>query len=108
MIERIKQIIDHYNMSINAFAQKIGANQVTLNQQMNGDRKISLDTVLKIVNSFELISTDWLLTGRGNMFYDVSPKDGTFEDLVKTNKNLSDAVKNLSSSLDNISKQFVP
>ena len=55
MIERIKAIMNHYNLSVNAFSAKIGANQVTINQQMNGDRKVSLDTILKIVNSFDLI-----------------------------------------------------
>ena len=48
MVDRVKKIMNYYNMSVNAFAQKIGANQVTINQQMNGDRKISLDTVLKL------------------------------------------------------------
>ncbi|MDE6799582.1 MAG: helix-turn-helix domain-containing protein, partial [Phocaeicola sp.] len=48
MIERIKAIMNHYNLSVNAFSAKIGANQVTINQQMNGDRKVSLDTILKI------------------------------------------------------------
>lgn len=68
MIERIKLLMQHYGLSVNAFAAKIGSNQVTINQQMNGDRKVSLDTVLKIINSFELISVEWLLTGKGDMF----------------------------------------
>jgi phage repressor protein C with HTH and peptisase S24 domain len=68
MIERVRTIMSYYNLSVNAFALKIGANQVTINQQMNGDRKLSLDTILKITNSFELISPDWLLSGKGEMF----------------------------------------
>lgn len=67
MIERIKKIINFYDLSVNAFANKIGANQVTINQQINGDRKISLETITKIINSFDLISPDWLLTGKGEM-----------------------------------------
>ena len=50
MVDRIKHIMDYYNMSVNAFAQKIGSNQVTINQQVNGDRKVSLDTIHKIIN----------------------------------------------------------
>lgn len=73
MTERIKAIIEHFGLSVNAFAQKIGSNQVTINQQINGDRKVSLDTVVKIVNSFAIISSEWLLTGRGNMLKSSSP-----------------------------------
>ena len=68
MIERIKKIIQYYNLSISSFAIRIGANQVTLNQQINGDRKISLDTVTKILDSFENISSEWLLKGQGPMW----------------------------------------
>jgi len=102
MIDRIKQIIDYYNLSINAFAKKIGSNQVTINQQINGDRKISLDTILKIANSFELISTDWLLTGKGNMFNNINTSTNN-EDLIVTNKNLSETVKSLSRTIENLS-----
>lgn len=75
MIERIKAIMNHYNLSVNAFSAKIGANQVTINQQVNGDRKVSLDTILKIVNSFDLISSQWLLTGKGEMLKSPLPKE---------------------------------
>lgn len=68
MIERIRKIIQYYNLSISSFASKIGTNQVTLNQQINGDRKISLDTVTKILDSFENISPEWLLKGEGPMW----------------------------------------
>ena len=71
-------------MSVNSFAQKIGANQVTINQQMNGDRKISLDTILKIINSFDLISTDWLLTGKGDMLRKESSSSNSSDDLLVT------------------------
>lgn len=52
MIERIKAIMNHYNLSVNAFSAKIGANQVTINQQMNGDRKVSLDTIIFSMASY--------------------------------------------------------
>lgn len=75
MIERIKKIIQHYHLSISSFASRIGANQVTLNQQINGDRKISLNTVIKILDSFENISSEWLLKGDGPMWKEKCPGD---------------------------------
>lgn len=105
MLDRIKQIISYYNLSINSFSQKIGANQVTINQQMNGDRKISLDTILKIVNSFELISTDWLLTGKGDMLCNVNHSPIQNDDLLVTNRNLSETVKSLSRTIENLTNK---
>lgn len=91
MIERIKQIMAFHGMSINSFALKIGANQVTLNQQMNGDRKISLDTVLKICSTFKLVSSDWVLFGEGSMLKSSSSSDDSLsliEDLKAENNRL--------------------
>lgn len=102
MIDRIKHIMDYYNMSVNAFAQKIGSNQVTINQQVNGDRKVSLDTILKIVNSFALISTDWLLTGEGEMLKSSSPKE---ESSHITIDRLMSIIESQQRTIENLSKK---
>ena len=102
MIERIKAIMNHYNLSVNAFSAKIGANQVTINQQMNGDRKVSLDTILKIVNSFDLISAQWLLTGKGEMLKSSSSKE---ESAPITNERLFSIIESQQRTIDNLSKK---
>lgn len=102
MIERIKAIMNHYNLSVNAFSAKIGANQVTINQQVNGDRKISLDTILKIVNSFDLISSQWLLTGKGEMLKSSSPKG---EPAPITNERLFSVIESQQRTIENLSKK---
>ena len=102
MIDRIKHIMDYYNMSVNAFAQKIGSNQVTINQQVNGDRKVSLDTILKIVNSFALIPTDWLLTGEGEMLKSSSPKE---ESSPITIDRLMSIIESQQRTIENLSKK---
>ena len=68
MIERVMDIIKLKAKSVREFADSVGIKQVTLNQQLNGDRKLSLDTVLSILNSFEDISAEWLLRGEGEMY----------------------------------------
>lgn len=68
MIERVIDIIKLKAKSVREFADSVGIKQVTLNQQLNGDRKLSLDTVLSILNSFEDISAEWLLRGEGEMY----------------------------------------
>lgn len=102
MIERIKAIMNHYNLSVNAFSAKIGANQVTINQQMNGDRKVSLDTILKIVNSVDLISAQWLLTGKGEMFKSSSPKE---EPTPITNERLLSIIESQQRTIENLSRK---
>lgn len=68
MIERIKQLIDCKAKSVREFASMVNVKQVTLNQQISGTRSVSLDVVMSILNSFENISAEWLLRGKGDMF----------------------------------------
>ena len=67
MIERIKTIIAHYDLSIRAFAIKCGLKDNTLTNQLNGVRELSLATVNAILSTFEDISSEWLLRGKGTM-----------------------------------------
>lgn len=78
MIERVKKIIELKSKSVRSFSDLIGVKQVTLNQQILGDRKLSVDTILAILNSFEDISAEWLLRGEGPMLKsDTSNKEET-------------------------------
>lgn len=67
IIQRIAEIITSKVFSENSFAKQIGSNQRTINQQLRGDRKLSLDTVCNVISSFGDISAEWLLRGEGNM-----------------------------------------
>lgn len=67
IIQRIAEIITSKGFSENSFAKQIGSNQRTINQQLRGDRKLSLDTVCNVINSFGDISAEWLLRGEGSM-----------------------------------------
>ena len=67
MIERIKTIIAHYDLSIRAFDIKCGLKDNTLTNQLNGVRELSLATVNAILSTFEDISSEWLLRGKGTM-----------------------------------------
>ena len=67
IIQRIADIIASKRLSENSFAKQIGSNQRTINQQLRGDGKLSLETVCNIIYSFEDISAEWLLRGEGSM-----------------------------------------
>lgn len=69
VLQRIKELYEAKGFkSERQFAIAAGLNQKSLNQQLNGQRSLSLDTVLAILSSFEDISAEWLLRGRGEMF----------------------------------------
>ena len=74
MTSRIKAIIAYSGLSDRAFAIKCGVAQNTLNRQLNGVRELSLVTVNAILNTFEDISTEWLLRGKGEMLISESIK----------------------------------
>ena len=68
VLQRVKEFISSKQMSESQFAKLIGANQKTLNQQLRGERALSLDTLLLIISSFEDLSVDWLMRGEGEMY----------------------------------------
>ena len=95
MISRIKEIIAYSGLSDRAFALKCGLAQNTLNRQLNGVRELSLSTVNAILNTFEDISSEWLLRGKGIMFLSQNAPDPNIErinKLVDTITILQDAI----------------
>lgn len=67
VLQRIKELIKKKSTTVSGFAEVIGVKQVTLNQYVNGDRKLSLSVVCKILESFSDVSAEWLLRGTGRL-----------------------------------------
>lgn len=67
MINRIKEVIAYTGLSERAFSLKCGLKPTTINNQLIGKREVSLATIVAISSSFEEISSDWLLRGKGEM-----------------------------------------
>lgn len=79
MISRIRTIISHYQMTDKAFAIKCGIKQNTFSNQLNGAREVSLATINAILISFEDISSEWLLRGKGEMLLSAIKPDSNIE-----------------------------
>jgi transcriptional regulator with XRE-family HTH domain len=60
-------LIDSKSLSVTEFANLIGIKQSTLNPQVNGTRKVSMETIEAILNEFPEVSSDWLIRGNGSM-----------------------------------------
>lgn len=81
---RLSDIIDFYELSINSFEQKIGCSSGVIRKILSKDTDISAKWILKISENFPKIDLHWLITGEGNMFK-VNYKSEKKTD-VRTNK----------------------
>ena len=66
VISRIQAVITHHNLTVSAFADKIGVQRSSVSHVLSGRNKPSLDFVLKLVKTFPEVNLYWLLNGKGN------------------------------------------
>ena len=52
------------NLSASAFADEIGVQRSSVSHILSGRNKPSLDFVIKVLNRFPNVSSDWLLLGK--------------------------------------------
>lgn len=69
MKDRLKQIIDYYGISARNFSLRIGVNESTIRKVLTTNTSIQSNNLAKIAVNFPDINLDWLITGRGDMFY---------------------------------------
>lgn len=68
VLQRVKELFDIKGFkSEKSLAEAIGIKQRTFNQQLTGQRALSLDTVLAILSTFDDLSAEWLLRGKGEV-----------------------------------------
>lgn len=101
MTERIKDIISYYGMTDRAFALKCGIKQNTFSNQINGARELSLATINAILITFEDISSEWLLRGKGEML--ISANQSKDENTERISR-LVDTIATLQGTINEQSK----
>lgn len=67
MKDRLRKVIDYYNITTNNFSQKIGVSEGAIRKVMTQNTTLRSDTLDKISQNFADINIDWLVTGRGEM-----------------------------------------
>ena len=68
IIERLQKIIEHEQLSIPAFARKIGVVDQTVRGIVVQKRnKPGFDMLVKILQTFDWLNAEWLITGKGEM-----------------------------------------
>jgi len=68
MKDRIRLFLDKENKTSSQFAEEIGVQPSGVSHVLSGRNKPSLDFILKMLNTYVDLSTDWLLFGKGEMY----------------------------------------
>ncbi|MCF8460346.1 MAG: helix-turn-helix domain-containing protein [Flavobacteriales bacterium] len=61
--ERVIKIMEDNGLSAAQMADKIGVQRSAISHILSGRNKPSLDFILKVLEAFENVSSDWLLKG---------------------------------------------
>lgn len=64
--KRLEKILEEYELSAAAFAQKIDVGRATISHILSGRNKPSLDFALKVIAAFPEVDLYWLLLGQGS------------------------------------------
>ena len=65
---RINDVLREKGLTENSVAAGVSAVQIRLNSQLSHGGKITLDTILRILDACPDVSADWLLRGTGEMY----------------------------------------
>lgn len=104
MIERIKKFIASTGLTDAAFAKKIGVQQMTLWRQLNGMRKMSLETVGAITSAYPELNCNWLLRGEGEMFFGTKEKEKRLDNLIDVIAMQQETIRNLQEKIKQLQK----
>lgn len=63
---RLQIIMNEYDLTASAFAEKIGVGRSSISHLVSGRNKPSLEIILKILEEFPHVEFDWLVRGQGD------------------------------------------
>jgi DNA-binding XRE family transcriptional regulator len=73
--DRFKEVRNHFQLSQNDFAQRIGMSKITISKIEAGENKVGPGTQRNLLKAFSEINPDWFVLGRGEMLV-VKPLNG--------------------------------
>ena len=101
ILNRIKKIISDNNLSNSEFAEKIGIPKSSVTHLLSERNNPSLDVIIKISETFEDISTDYLIFGyESDKELPSEPLNNLFDDLNKETS--KDSVKDSNNTIKSI------
>ena len=65
--KRLKKLLEYYELSASALADKIGVQRSSISHLLSGRNNPSLDFVMRVQQHFPGISFEWLIKGKGKL-----------------------------------------
>lgn len=78
--DRIRKVIDYYELSVNQFEQKICTTRGKIYKGLERNSDFGSTTISKILDHCDNISPDWLLLGKGEMLRKDTPSSSVIID----------------------------
>ena len=94
--QRMNLLLNHLKINASQFSKKTGIPQPSVSAIANGNKRITIEILHRIVKAYPFLSLDWLMKGVGTMFYD-TPETVASEPLVDYL-----AIKSTKSELDGL------
>jgi transcriptional regulator with XRE-family HTH domain len=90
---RLQKLLEYYDLSASGFATKIGVQRSSISHVLSGRNKPSLDFVMKLLHTFNDVTIEWLVDGKG-----IFPKPEITPTPIKNEVNINDLSKTESPS----------
>jgi len=88
MKERIIEFLKAENKTSAQLAEEIGVQPSGISHILSGRNKPSLDFILKMLEKYNFLSTEWLLLGKGDMY-----REPSLQKLFDDSKNITNIVE---------------
>lgn len=75
--DRLEKVLEYLKISPYRLSKDIGASEAVISNLRNGKNKPSYELLNKILNFYEVLNAEWLLTGEGEMLKLPAKKDYT-------------------------------
>lgn len=100
--QRLQKLLDYYDLSASGFATKIGVQRSSMSHILSGRNKPSLDFTMKVLHTFQEVSIEWLIDGKGSFPKNIStPPPPTLiknvDELTKSSETISLKEENIES-----------
>ena len=73
---RLKILIKALHLNQVSFSQSLGMTQPNISKMMNGERQLSIEALNRMSDKYN-VNLHWLLTGKGEMFFEEVQNDGS-------------------------------
>lgn len=91
MKDRLQQLLEKKGISSTRFAELVGVQRSSVSHILSGRNNPGLDFIQKILAAFPDVSSDWLISGKGDLYRDKrSTPVSNIKDSERSLKNLFD------------------